>query len=91
MYLIFEGKFIKIMLLIVYSVLGLSCFSILIVTICIYRRHRLAEAEISDDESKVSAYKERHSAFTKALDPDYEAAMRESSKSEMSKKFFPPD
>jgi len=31
------------------------------------------------------------SAFTKALDPDYEAAMRDTARSEMKKKFFNPD
>ena len=42
-YLVFEGRFIKIMLLIVYSVLGLSLLSIMIVSICIYRRHKIED------------------------------------------------
>jgi len=42
-YLVFEGKFIKIMLLIVYSVLALSCLSIMIISVCICRRHRLED------------------------------------------------
>lgn len=88
-YLIFEGRFIKIMLIIVYSILGMSCFSIMIVSICIYKRHKKEEQEEKGDESIVSALRGRDSAFTKALDPDYEAAMRESSKSELDKKFFP--
>ena len=40
------------------------------------------------DETLSSSLRARDSAFTKALDPDYEAAMRESSRSEMNKKFF---
>ena len=42
-YLVFEGKFIKVMLIIVYSVLAMSCISILVVSICIYKRHRKEE------------------------------------------------
>ena len=88
-YLIFEGKFIKVMLIIVYSVLGMSCVSILIVSICIYKRHRKEDREIQQqDETMNSSLRVRDTAFTKALDPDYEAAMRESSRSEMNKKFF---
>ena len=39
-YLIFEGKFIKAMLIAVYSVLGLSCLSVLIVTGCWCQRRK---------------------------------------------------
>lgn len=87
-YLVFEGKFIKIMLIIVYSVLAMSCVSILVVSICIYKRHRKEEQEVQGDATLSSSLRARDSAFTKALDPDYEAAMRESSRSEMNKKFF---
>ena len=38
-YLIFEGKFIKAILIAIYSILGLSCLSISIVSICVYKRH----------------------------------------------------
>ena len=38
-YLIFEGKFIKAMLITIYSILGLSFFSIMIVAICAMKRH----------------------------------------------------
>ena len=87
-YLIFEGRFIKIMLIIVYSVLGMSCLSIMIVSICIYKRHRKEDKELQKDETLASSLRARDSAFTKALDPDYEAAMRESATSAMNKKFF---
>jgi len=69
-------------LIAIYTVLGLSILSILIVSVCFYRRSR---AHIDGQDSKV-----KESAFTKALDADYEAAMRETSRSEMAKgkKFF---
>lgn len=88
-YLIFEGKFIKSMLLAVYSIMSLSCISISIVSICVYKRHAEEDAANGDNDLDTSASNnKRQSAFTKALDPDYEAAMRESSRSEMKKKFF---
>jgi len=39
-YLIFEGKFIKAMLITIYSIFGISFLSLLIVTICVCKRHR---------------------------------------------------
>lgn len=48
-YLVFEGRFIKIMLLIVYSVMALSCLSIMIVAVCIYRRHRIEDQEADQE------------------------------------------
>ena len=38
-YLLFEGKFLKAILIAIYSILGLSCLSIIIVSICVYKRH----------------------------------------------------
>lgn len=87
-YLIFEGKFIKSILIAVYSILCLSCLSVSIVSICIYKRHADEDKEQGNDLETSSSVIKRQSAFTKALDPDYEAAMRESSRSEMKKKFF---
>ena len=42
-YLCFEGKFIKGMLITIYSVFGASCFSIMIVSICIHNKHKKEE------------------------------------------------
>ena len=39
-YLIFEGKFIKSMLITIYSILGLSFLSLCVVAICVCKRHR---------------------------------------------------
>ena len=39
-YLITEGKFIKAMLITIYSIFGVSFLSLMIVTICVCRRHR---------------------------------------------------
>ena len=39
-YLITEGKFIKAMLITIYSILGVSFLSIMIVAICVCKRHR---------------------------------------------------
>lgn len=88
-YLIFEGKFIKAILIAIYSVLGLSTLSILIVSICFYRRQRNALDEETNDPDNRASTRIRESAFTKALDGEYEAAMRESARSEMRKQFFP--
>lgn len=91
-YLIKEGKFIKIMLIIIYVIFILSLTSIMIVSICIYRRHSQEDNALHiSDKNMGSGVSSRQTAFTKALDPDYEAAMRESSRSEMKKKFFPPE
>ena len=38
-YLIFEGKFIKAILIAIYSILGMSCLSISIVSVCVFKRH----------------------------------------------------
>ena len=86
-YLVFEGKFIKSILIAVYSIMGLSCFSIMIITVCFYKKPEVEEEVDENGERKTSTA--RQSAFTRALDPDYEAAMRETSRSEMKKKFFP--
>ena len=72
-YLVFEGKFIKSILIAVYSIMGLSCLSIMIATACYYKR---AEMEETVDENGLLK-SSRPSAFNKALDPDYEAAMRD--------------
>ena len=39
-YLIFEGKFIKAMLITIYSILGISLLSLLVVATCVCKRHR---------------------------------------------------
>lgn len=91
-YLIFEGFFIKVMLITVYSILGLSFFSIFIVAICAIKRHSEEDKQYrAASESGNQEIMKRQSAFSKALDPDYEAAMRETTRSEMKKKFFNPD
>lgn len=96
-YLCFEGKFLKGMLITIYSIFGASMLSVIIVAICVHKRHteedkkamEAAGADMSDlggkKQSKALHYSNRVSAFTKALDPDYEAAMRESRYSGMSK------
>lgn len=76
-YLIFEGKFIKIILISIYSILALSCLSVIIVAGCICKRKVEEDLGEDGDHPKTT----RQSAFTKALDPDYEAAMRESARS----------
>lgn len=88
-YLVFEGKFIKAILIAIYSIMGLSCLSIMIVTVCYYSRQE-SEEETVDEDGTVRK-NSRQTAFTRALDPDYEAAMRESARSEMKKKFFATD
>lgn len=89
-YLIFEGKFIKAMLITIYSILGLSFLSIIVVAICVCKRHRQEDRMFSESGSDAESMvtQSRQSAFTKALDPDYEAAMRESSRNEEKKNFF---
>lgn len=90
-YLITEGKFIKAMLITIYSILGVSFLSIMIVAICVCKRHReedkLYAAGINEENADYEPQK-RISAFTKALDPDYEAAMKESSRNQEKKSFF---
>ena len=86
-YLVFEGKFIKAILITIYSILGASMLSICIVSVCYYKR---AEEDPEDEEDPVNTglgqsslsrsgiQRKKTTAFSKALDPDYEAAMRES-------------
>ena len=50
-YLVFEGKFIKAILIGIYSILGLSCISILIVSICVYKRHAREDIEVENLDS----------------------------------------
>jgi hypothetical protein len=76
-YLIFEGKFIRGVLILIYSILGLSCLSIFLITVCFYRRHRTEQEPSGDVNTSLVSERTRQSAFTKALDPDYEAAMRD--------------
>ena len=75
-YLITEGKFIKAVLITIYSILGISFISLMIVAVCVCKRHReedkLYEATSLNDENATSGKKMRESAFTRALDPDYE-------------------
>ena len=86
-YLVFEGRFIKAILISIYSILGLSLISICIVSICVYKRHAEEDRARAEEDRKTGSISEnRISAFNKALDPDYEAAMRESARSEMGKK-----
>ena len=78
-YLCFEGKFIKAMLITIYCIFSLSMCSIIVVSICVCKRHseedkKALEATGGEKGSQVT----RISAFNRALDPDYEAAMRES-------------
>jgi len=89
-YLVFEGKFIKVVLIAIYSIMGLSCLSIGIISGCVYRRDKEAE-EVIDDNGEVSKTAKRQSAFNKALDPDYEAAMRDTARSEKKIKFVDPE
>lgn len=51
-YLVFEGRFIKAILIAIYSIMGLSCLSIMIVTVCYYRRQE-NEEEIVDEDGTV--------------------------------------
>ena len=75
-YLITEGKFIKAMLITIYSILGISFISIMIVAVCVCKRHReedkLYSSSVNDENANISMKKIRESAFTRALDPDYE-------------------
>jgi len=84
-YLIFEGKFIKAVLIAVYCILGLSCLSVAIIACCRYNRGKVVEQVVDANGNITSVTKPRSTAFNKALDPDYEAAMRETSRSEMKK------
>jgi len=79
-YLVFEGKFIKGMLFAVYSILGISLISIMIVSICVIKRHREEDKLIAEQHVEGEAQVKRSSAFNKALDPDYESAMLLSSR-----------
>ena len=88
MYLIFEGRFIKTMLIAIYSIMCLSCLSICIVSVGYYLRHRKQDTQVDIRSEGSTVRLTRETAFTRALDPDYEAAMRETSRSEMKKKFF---
>jgi len=72
-YLIYEGRFIKIMLIIIYSALGLSCLSIIIVSVCMHARQAkiddLADSQIDKtngdlNTSSRSVLRVRQSAFT---------------------------
>lgn len=83
-YLVFEGKFIKAILIAIYSIMGLSCLSIMVITVCHYTKQ--GEEEFDENGEPL-----KQTAFTRALDPDYEAAMRETARSEMKKKFFPAE
>lgn len=78
-YLCFEGNFIKGMLITIYCVFSLSLCSIVVVSICVMKKHseedKKALEAAGGDASKAEP---RLTAFSRALDPDYEAAMRES-------------
>ena len=87
-YLVFEGNFIKAILFAIYSIIGLSLVSIFIVSICVCRRHAREDKEMA--ESGAAKKPVRQTAFTRALDPDYEHAMRETSSNENSKKIVIP-
>lgn len=50
-YLVFEGKFIKSILIAIYSIMGLSFLSIMVITVCFYRRGGHQE-EIDDNGEK---------------------------------------
>ena len=84
-YLIFEGRFIKAVLIAVYCILGLSCLSVAMIACCRYNRGKVVEQVVDANGNITSVTKPRSTAFNKALDPDYEAAMRETSRSEMKK------
>ena len=85
-YLIFEGKFIKGILITLYIIFGMSCCSVIIVSYCVHRKH-VQEHEKERAASGLSngewgaLKKSRTTAFNKALDPDYEAAMRDATPS----------
>ena len=86
-YLVFEGRFIKAILVSIYSILGLSLISIMVVSICVYKRHAEEDKARAEEDRRTGSISEnRISAWNKALDPDYEAAMRESARSDMAKK-----
>ena len=53
-YLIFEGTFIKGILILIYSILGLSCLSISIVSVCVFRRNRSEDKAEENSDLKSS-------------------------------------
>ena len=79
-YLCFEGKFIKWMLIVIYSIFGASFLSIVVISAIVHSKQK-AEDKKNAEASGVSVKEyetfKPQSAFTKALDPDYEAAMGE--------------
>ena len=85
-YLCFEGRFIKGMLITIYSIAGLSMCSIGVVTICVFKKQSAEEKKAIEAAGGDVSEINRVSAFTKALDPDYEAAMRDTRTSIMKKK-----
>ena len=69
-----------------YIIFGMSCCSVIIVSYCVHRKH-VQEHEKERAASGLSngewgaLKKSRTTAFNKALDPDYEAAMRDATPS----------
>ena len=75
------------MLITIYSIFGASILSVVVVAICVHKKHvkedkKAIEAAGGDKKAAMN----RVTAFSKALDPDYEAAMRESRYSVQMKK-----
>jgi hypothetical protein len=84
-YLVFEGKFIKSILIVIYCILGISFLSVGIIACCVHKRNKAEERVIV---SNGNVFTKRQSAFSKALDPDYEAAMLDTGRSTIKKISF---